>query len=386
MAVGAAAPTNYLNSFILTNSINPNMFIDAPIRVPRSPGLRKFIPQPDRYAERYGHFTLTARDIEILETIYSYRHLEARHVRALVGGSGQQITRRLQGLFHKGYLGRYARRERMRLDLDPGAPMIAYGLEVKGARALERNRAAAAAATGAEPEPICWKKDYTRRTEWFLEHNLMTSDFRCNLELALRETPDTELVTWDQGQGTWFRVTIPEKGKRVARVAPDAYFVLRQNGQLRYFFLEIDRSTEEHRRLVERFTGYWWYLQDPSFTKPRGGRPRVNVLFVTTGVRRMRNMMETLRRMQKPNRADHGGKGLFWFRSCTSFSCDNPLSVLKAGWSTVATAQRDVTTWATSGAPRPASSSPSRESNKERRTTWQGRSERVDDQRYFLDQ
>ena len=68
------------------------------IAVSRLKGLRKFIPQPDRYAERYGHFTLTPRDVEILEFVHRYRHLEARHIRALVGGSGQQITRRLQGL------------------------------------------------------------------------------------------------------------------------------------------------------------------------------------------------------------------------------------------------------------------------------------------------
>ena len=100
--------------------------------------LRKFIPQPDRYAEKYGIFTLTARDLEILETVHKYRYLEARHIRALVKGSDQQITRRLQGLFHNRYVGRFLPPQRMRLDLEQGSPLIAYALDLAGARALSR--------------------------------------------------------------------------------------------------------------------------------------------------------------------------------------------------------------------------------------------------------
>jgi hypothetical protein len=284
----------------------------------RSKGLRKFIPQPDSFAERYGRFTLTPRDVKILDFVHRYRYLEARHIRALVGGSGQQITRRLQGLFHNKYLGRYARRERMRLELDPGSPLIAYGLELKGARALEHR--GAAAATGVEPESPRWRKEYTRRTEWFLEHHLMVSNFRCVLELALRETADAGLVMWSQRQDTWFRVLIPGERPRAVCLAPDAYFVLRQGDQIRHFFLEADRGTEEHRRLIDKFVGYWWYLQDSRFGSGRGGRARVNVLFVTTGEQRRENMIETLRRMPKPNRAVHGGKGVFKLVSESDYS------------------------------------------------------------------
>ena len=141
----------------------------------------------------------------------------------------------------------------------------------------------------------------------------MVSDFRCNLELALCETPDVELVTWDQSKDTWFRVTIPNQRHRTARVAPDAYFVLRERGELRYFFLEVDRGTEEHRRVIEKFTAYWWYLQHPRFTAARGDRPRVNVLFVTRTEKRSVHLHQSLRSMQTPNRPRHAGRGVFRF-------------------------------------------------------------------------
>jgi hypothetical protein len=279
----------------------------------RSTGLRRFIPQPELFPGRYGNFTLTPRDFQILDIIHRYRYLEARHIRALIAGSDQQITRRLQGLFHNRYIRRYAARQRMRPDLDPGAPLIAYGLELRGARVLAARPPQFPAADGLEPELVRWKKDYTRRTEWFLEHQLMISNFRCVLELALRETPGVELVNWAQGQETWLRATIPGNPRRTVRVSPDARFTLREAGQERHFFLEMDRSTEEHRRLVQKYVGYWWYFQSPAFQEAHAASRRMSVLFVTTGYQRMLNMMETLRCMPKPNRPAHGGKGLFRF-------------------------------------------------------------------------
>jgi hypothetical protein len=298
----------------------------------KSRGLRKYAAQPDRYAERYGNFTFTVRDYEILDLIYRYRYLEARHVRALTHGSGQQVTRRLQGLFHNRYIRRYVPRLRMRPDLDPGAPLLAYGLELRGARALQAYRARLATGAAAEPELVRWRKEYTRRTEWFLEHQLMISNFRCVLELALRETPDVELVHWDQGQDTWLRVPIPGERTRFLRVAPDARFSLHEAGQVRHFFLEMDRSTEEHSRLLRKFEGYWWYLQSPAYQHAYENHRRVNVLFVTTGRQRMFEMMKTLQSMPKPNRADHGGRGLFRFSLEDECALNDPTSILRGSW------------------------------------------------------
>ena len=58
----------------------------------------------------------------------------------------------------------------------------------------------------------------------------------------------------------------------------------------------------------------------------------MNVLFLTTGETRMRNVMECLRSMPKPNRAEHGGKGLFWFCETSQFRLDVRLSALARIW------------------------------------------------------
>ena len=290
--------------------------------------LRKFIPQPDRYAAHYGNFALTPRDIQILKLVCRYRYLEARHIRALTAGSDQQITRRLQGLFHNKYLARYLPHTRMRLELDPGPPLIAYGLDTRGVRLLQRTDPAASLRELAR-----WNKAHTRRTSWFLEHNVMISDFRCSLELATRGR-GVELGVWEQGTGR--RGTVPgsHDQSRPVRIAPDAYFELRQSGRRRHFFLEVDRATEEHDRLLRKFTGYWWYLQSREYRDNHQDPSRVNVLFVTTGACRLRNMIDTLSRWHKPNRATHGGKGLFWFCFADDYRLEDPRSILGPIWRT----------------------------------------------------
>jgi hypothetical protein len=222
----------------------------------------------------------------------------------------------------------------MRPDLDPGAPLLAYGLELRGARALQTHRARLAAERTDEPELVRWRKEYTRRTEWFLEHHVMISNFRCVLELALRETPGVELLNWDQGQETWLRVPIPVERAQFLRVAPDARFSLREADEVRHFFLEMDRSTEEHSRLLRKFQAYWWYLQSPIYQRADSNSRRVNVLIVTTGQQRMLNLIRTLQLMPKPNRAAHGGKGLFRFCLESDFWVTNPASVLRPIWRT----------------------------------------------------
>ena len=125
--------------------------------------------------------------------------------------------------------------------------------------------------------------------------------------------------------------------RTVYRVNPDAYFSVRDEaGAIRNYYLEFDGGTEEQRRILAKFNAYWWWLQAPAYRDSVEESSRVSVLFVTTGHRRMENMMRTLKAMRKPNSPDSGGKG--WFRFCldTDYAIDAPHSVLTPIWRTVA--------------------------------------------------
>src|ERR1035437_6098620 len=83
---------------------------------------------------------LTERDRKIIRLIHRHRFLRSHQVVALIGGSAQQLSRRLQWLFHHGYL------ERPRAQLqyyERGEnKTIAYGLGNKSGSLLQLNPAA----------------------------------------------------------------------------------------------------------------------------------------------------------------------------------------------------------------------------------------------------
>lgn len=310
--------------------------------------LRKFIPQREAHAHRYGNLTLTPRDLDVLEAIWRFRHLESRHIRALLSeASAQNLTRRLAALFHNHFVRRYGRRELMRRATTAGSIPMTYGLDTKGWRALLENDRigpdveadeddlVAAAAAGQEH----WRKAYSRRTEDFLEHALGVADFRCTLELALRAGGGASgrLAEWDQTKAIRGAVKLIG-AEEWLRVSPDAFFAIEEpSGRRRNFYLEYDRNSEERSRLVDKYTRYWWWLQSDAFRKGHEDAKRVGVLFVTTGGDlRLRNMMGALSEMEKPNDGPNvGGKGWFWFSQARRYQLEEPASILKPIWQRV---------------------------------------------------
>src|ERR1041384_3682580 len=78
---------------------------------------------------------LTDRDVEIIRHVHKHRFLRSTHIRKLVGGTSDTVLRRLQLLFHHGYL------DRPRAQIDyyrRGSQAMVYGLGDKGAREMQQ--------------------------------------------------------------------------------------------------------------------------------------------------------------------------------------------------------------------------------------------------------
>jgi hypothetical protein len=121
---------------------------------------------------------VTPRDTEMIRQISTHRFLRSPQIAALVGGSDRHVLRRLQLLYHHGYL------ERPRAQIDSyhraGSQPIAYGLAGRGAAHLRR-------VLDLPFDRIDWTRKNGGVSRLFLDHALMTSEIMVGFETTARE-------------------------------------------------------------------------------------------------------------------------------------------------------------------------------------------------------
>lgn len=254
---------------------------------------------------------LTERDREILKHVHRHRFLRSAHLIALVSGSRQQTLRRLQLLYHHGFL------ERPRCQIDyyhrAGSRPMVYGLGNKGAELLKRELA-------LPFHRLDWpRKNRVERV--FLEHALLVADFMVALEMACRSRSDVRLLTEEDmnppdesavGRSPFrWRVSIP--GGPKCGVIPDRVFGLEfANGNRAWFLLEADRATMPVTRsnldqssLRRKFLAYeaTW---SQNLHRTQFGWERFRVLTVTTNADRLTTMRDACQNLRR-------GHGIFLF-------------------------------------------------------------------------
>src|SRR5581483_2616497 len=195
-------------------------------------------------ASKVAPIQITERDCQIIWQIHRHRFLRSSHIVALLGENSQQLLRRLQLLFHHGYL------ERPRSQIDyfhrGGSRHIVYGMGNKGGRLLQQELGVAFGERRSGE-----KNRFVGRV--YLEHALLVSDVMVALELACRKVGHVRLIAQDEllsdrkahSPRSAFKWSVKTTGGAKLGLIPDRVFGLEfpaQDGvsNRAYFFLEAD--------------------------------------------------------------------------------------------------------------------------------------------------
>lgn len=256
------------------------------------------------------------RDIEIIKLIYENRFLPSTHILALVEGSNQGILRRLNLLYHGGYIDRPP--EQIKPYQKGSDPMI-YGLGNKGADLL-------AEVMNIPRYKVDWTSKNREAKRRYIYHSLMISNFRTVLTLALKKHPEAKLTSWTQGLELKDYAKI--EGKKVV-IVPDAFFTLEEANSRMHFFLEADRSTMTTERFLKKMRAYWeWY-------KAKGHEDKYQIkAFRVLTICISETRKENLKKITKEADDHKKGSPMFWFALEEEFSVFEPATLLKPIWRT----------------------------------------------------
>jgi hypothetical protein len=264
---------------------------------------------------------LTPRDFEILRAVYRHRLLRSTHLAALVGGSRQAALRRLQLLFHHGYLDRPP----MQLDwYARGSEPMVYAFGNRGAEILEVE-------DQVRRSGIRWDTKNRNLSRVFLHHTLAVAEVMVAFEIACRNRRGVQLIRPEEvlarSPASTQRLRLPFRWRVDVRhdgefhrlgVEPDRVFGLRfkgvpENRERAFFFLEADRGTMPVARkglgetsFARKLLAYWETWRQ-GLHRTHLGLPNFRVLTVTTNRERVEHMVEACRSLPK------GGKRLFLF-------------------------------------------------------------------------
>lgn len=276
-----------------------------------------------RRAEKLAPMRLTPRDEEILRAIFRHRFLRSTQIARIVPGSRQQLLRRLQSLFHHGYL------ERPRCQLDyferGGSRSMVYGLGNRGVAFLRRRENIAA-------HRLDWSVRNRSVQRLFLEHALLIAEVMLAFEETCRHRGDVRLLADDalplpeatRRQREPFHWSVRFAGGVNLGVIPDKVFALEfDDGKgcvtRTLYFLEADRGTMPVQRAGLATSSFFRKLlaYEATWTqdvhRSRFGFSRMRVLTVTTSAQRLENLIAAAVELER-------GRGLFLFATADSVS------------------------------------------------------------------
>lgn len=293
------------------------------------------LPRFRQQREAIRTIHITPRDEEIIRQVARFRYLRSRQIIRALNGAPAQILRRLQALYHHGWL------DRPRCQLDyyhqGGSRPIAYGLGSRGAGFMRR-------AHNLPFERMVWGRAGKDVGRVFLEHTLLIAEVVLAIEgAAAQPAGGVNFISSEALYGATaskrgrepFQWSTTVNGQRIGLI-PDAVFALdfsTENGlpDRLIICLEADRGTmpvtrqrSPHRSHISRkLSAYAALWRNGAFAK-RFGTQRLLVLTVTESADRAENIRQAV--AQLPH-----GRGLFRTLTTTALLANPAAFLLKAG-------------------------------------------------------
>lgn len=300
----------------------------------------KSLPQ---FEAQYKHrpLRLQERDLQILKKVWEYEFLNSKHLRAMFSDqvgepvvrgekTDEAITRRLQKLFHHGYLNRPKNQIQLRIRYG-NLPFI-YTLGKKGAQELAKEY-------GIDPGRTSWRAK-SRVKHPHIMHKLMISKFHASLEVALKGRPKIELIGWKKEgelQSAAVKVRSAFGGRTKVKLLPDGFFGLRfrdrpEGTNKAYFFLEADRSTMPNTRFYrKKVLGYIEYYRR-SKHREAYKISEFRVLTTTLTKERRDNLRETIQNRLAERILSARNRKRFVFACEKDYGVAKPASILSKIW------------------------------------------------------
>ena len=229
-------------------------------------------------------FRRTGRDEQIIQALYHFRGLTPQQVSQLFFNGKQRNTQcehRLKCLYHHEYI--FRRRV---------GSQLMYFLDELGANCLAERQ-------GINRSAIRWVPKHNAVKALHVKHLICKN----NVKIALEQACRVQGITVDQhldestirSAKSYDALQIREPSGRSMRAAviPDSFYSLSLGGKSIRLFIEADRRTEKSSTICRKILAYKHYQRMRKYRTRYGAEEgeHIPVLFVTTGERRMQNLL-----------------------------------------------------------------------------------------------